>query len=86
MRKDSDPHQWINNLNIGLARRHLTDRGLCVQGILPVLRARLLRYERKVNGEGEEDEDAMSLEGRGDAGARDLLGKAPRLTRAVPCY
>jgi len=74
MRKDSDPHQWIHNLNIGQARRHLADRGLSVQGILPVLRARL-RYERNVNGESEEDEDAMSLEEKGDASARDLLGE-----------
>lgn len=62
MRKDSDPHQWIHSLNTGQARRHLADRGLSTQGILPVLRVRLLRYERSVSREDEEDEDTMSLE------------------------
>jgi len=45
MREDSNPHLWINDLTLDQARQHLEDRGLSLQGIVPVLRARLLRYE-----------------------------------------
>jgi len=48
MREDSDPHLWIHDLTIEQARQHLADRGLSLQGIVPVLRARLLRYEKAV--------------------------------------
>jgi hypothetical protein len=45
MREDSDPLAWVNHLTLEQARQHLEDRGLKISGILPVLRARLLRYE-----------------------------------------
>jgi len=48
MREDSNPHTWINDLTLEQARQHLADRGLSLQGIVPVLRARLLRYEQAV--------------------------------------
>jgi len=48
MREDSNPHLWINELTLEQARQHLTDRGLSLQGIVPVLRARLLRYEQAI--------------------------------------
>jgi len=48
MREDSNPHLWINDLTLDQARQHLEDRGLSLQGIVPVLRARLLRYELAV--------------------------------------
>jgi len=48
MREDSNPHLWINELTLEQARQHLADRGLPLQGIVPVLRARLLRHEQAV--------------------------------------
>ncbi|XP_036145809.1 uncharacterized protein LOC118646618 [Monomorium pharaonis] len=45
---DRDPHQWIQKLTEEQARQHLTDRGLDIRGILPVLRARLARYEEAI--------------------------------------
>lgn len=42
---DHDPHEWITKLTEDQARRHLQERGLDIRGILPVLRARLLRHE-----------------------------------------
>jgi len=48
MRKDGNPHQWIHSLTEAQARRHLADRNLNTQGIVPVLRARLLQYEEEI--------------------------------------
>jgi len=48
MREDSNPHLWINDLTLDQARQHLADKGLSLQGIVPVLRARLLRYEQAI--------------------------------------
>jgi len=48
MREDSNPHLWINDLTLDQARQHLADRGLSLQGIVPVLRARLLRHEQAI--------------------------------------
>src|SRR5436190_11046701 len=50
MRRDSDPYRWIRALTIDQARQHLHDRGLDARGILPVLRARLFRYESEADG------------------------------------
>jgi len=46
MREDNNPHLWINELALEQARQYLTDSGLSFQGIAPVLRARLLRFEQ----------------------------------------
>jgi len=71
MREDSNPHTWINDLTLEQARQHLADRGLSLQGIVPVLRARLLRYEQAVRRGSpipvptpDPVEDAMSLPSR----------------------
>ena len=45
---NKDPHHWIQKLTEEQARQHLEERGLDVRGILPVLRARLTRYEEAI--------------------------------------
>jgi len=50
MRRDSSPLAWINRLTTEEAIQHLADRKLKITGILPVLRARLHRYEEAVQG------------------------------------
>jgi len=45
MRRDSLPLEWIDKLSTEEVTQHLIDRNLQITGILPVLRARLRRYE-----------------------------------------
>jgi len=45
MRRDSPPLEWIDKLSTEEVTQHLIDRNLQITGILPVLRARLRRYE-----------------------------------------
>lgn len=62
MRKDSDPHKWIQHLNLEKALQHLADRNLSSQEMLRVLRARLLRYEEQSLSTAAETPNTMPLD------------------------
>lgn len=48
---EGNSHAWINALSVEELRNALTLRNLNADGILPTLRARLLKFEMEVSGE-----------------------------------